>query len=132
MGCAATSAEASSVCLTFVGDGTVQSITRFALERPALFRAMFAEPCHPDDAERVAATAAIWEYVHGIVHGIVHGVFPGVDTEALSVAVWSFVHVLAFLHLDGELDATDPGTVADRVRDTVRAFFAASEPVAWT
>src|SRR5260221_10566697 len=36
---------------------------RFALEHPALFRAMFAEPCDPDSAERVAATAAITEYL---------------------------------------------------------------------
>ncbi|WP_306371228.1 TetR/AcrR family transcriptional regulator [Nocardiopsis sp. CC223A] len=98
---------------------------RFALERAALFRAMFAEPCDPNSEERVAATAAIWEYVHGIVHGV----FPGADPEALSVGVWSFVHGLAFLHLDGKLDAADPGAVADRVRETVRTLLAASAAV---
>src|ERR1700733_2969810 len=32
---------------------------QFALQRPALFRVMFAEPCDPSDSERVAATTAI-------------------------------------------------------------------------
>src|SRR5690606_1441021 len=63
---------------------------RFALEHPALFRAMFVEPCDPENEERVAATAAIWEYVRGIVRGV----FPGADPEALSTAVWAFVHGL--------------------------------------
>ncbi|MFL1432638.1 MULTISPECIES: TetR/AcrR family transcriptional regulator [unclassified Nocardiopsis] len=94
---------------------------RFALERPAMFRVMFAEPCDPDNEERIAATAAIWEYVQGIVHGV----FPGVDPEALSVGVWSLVHGLAFLYLDGKLDAADPDRVADGIRTTVRALLAA-------
>src|ERR1700724_534713 len=36
---------------------------QFALQRPALFRVMFAEPCDTDNSERVAATNAISEYV---------------------------------------------------------------------
>ena len=39
----------------------------FALGRPALFRVMFGEPCDRDSSERVAATAAISEYLGGIV-----------------------------------------------------------------
>src|SRR5467141_936961 len=40
---------------------------RFALERPALFRIMFGEPCDRDNDERVAATAAVSAYLREIV-----------------------------------------------------------------
>jgi hypothetical protein len=36
------------------------------------------------------------------------------------------VHGLAFLHLDGKLDASDPQAVADRVRAAVYAVLSAS------
>ncbi|ROP55059.1 TetR/AcrR family transcriptional regulator [Streptomyces sp. PanSC9] len=92
---------------------------RFALERPALFRVMFAEPCDPHNEERVAATAAISEYVRGIVRGA----FPGADEETLSTTVWALVHGLAFLHLDGKLDTSTPDVVAAQVRAAVHALF---------
>ena len=40
---------------------------QFALERPALLRIMFTEPCDRDNDERVTATAAVSEYVGAIV-----------------------------------------------------------------
>ncbi|MFF0739100.1 TetR/AcrR family transcriptional regulator [Streptomyces sp. NPDC004111] len=95
---------------------------RFALDHPALFRAMFAEPCDPAGEERVAATAVIAEYVRGIVRSA----FPGSDANALSTTVWALVHGLAFLHLDGKLDATTPEAVAEQVRASVHALFAAA------
>ncbi|WP_432086261.1 TetR/AcrR family transcriptional regulator [Streptomyces sp. bgisy095] len=99
---------------------------RFALEHPALFRAMFAEPCDPTSEERVAATAAISAYVQGIVRDA----FPGVDDpDALSTTVWALVHGLAFLHLDGKLDTSTPEAVADRVRTSVSALFAVSPAI---
>ncbi|MCG7205378.1 TetR/AcrR family transcriptional regulator [Streptomyces arenae] len=94
---------------------------RFALERPAMFRVMFAEPCDPSSEERLAATAAISEYVRGIVRGA----FPGADPDALATTVWALVHGLAFLHLDGKLDTSTPEIVADQVRAAVRALFTA-------
>ncbi|MEU8932903.1 TetR/AcrR family transcriptional regulator [Streptomyces sp. NPDC048409] len=97
---------------------------RFALDHPALFRVMFAEPCDSNSEERVAATAAISAYVHGIVRGA----FPDADADALSTTVWALVHGLAFLHLDGKLDASAPELVAAQVRAAVRALFVA--PVA--
>ncbi|MFF9673330.1 TetR/AcrR family transcriptional regulator [Streptomyces eurythermus] len=95
---------------------------RFALDHPALFRAMFAEPCDPTSEERVAATAAISEYVRGIVRAA----FPGADAEALSTAIWALVHGLAFLHLDGKLDSSTPEVVAAQVTTAVHALFQAS------
>lgn len=74
---------------------------RFALDHPALFRAMFAEPCDPDNEERVAATATIAAYVRDIARRT----FPEADPEAPWTSVWALVHGLAFLHLDGTFDA---------------------------
>jgi AcrR family transcriptional regulator len=99
---------------------------QFALEHPALFRAMFAEPCDPTSEERVAATAAISEYVRSIVRAT----FPGVDADALSTTVWALVHGLAFLHLDGKLDSSTPEVVAAQVQSAVHALFNASPAMA--
>src|SRR5579859_1161612 len=70
---------------------------QFALERPALFRIMFGEPCDRDNDERVTATATVSAYVHSIVERT----FPEGDSEALATAIWALVHGLAFLYLDG-------------------------------
>jgi AcrR family transcriptional regulator len=95
---------------------------RFALQRPALFRVMFSEPCDRDSGDRVAATAAITEYVAGIVRSC----FPGADVESLAVALWAFVHGLAFLHVDGKFDASTTDAVANRVEAAVHALLTAS------
>jgi AcrR family transcriptional regulator len=95
---------------------------QFALERPALFRTMFSDPCDGDSSERVAATGAVAEYVGALVRRA----FSGADPEALSIAIWAVVHGLAFLYLDGKLDASTPHAVADRVRAAVLALVAVS------
>jgi AcrR family transcriptional regulator len=95
---------------------------QFALERPALFRIMFGEPCDHDNDERVAATAAVSLYVRAIVARS----FPQADADALATAVWALVHGLAFLHLDGKLDARTPSIVADRVTAAIKALFTAT------
>lgn len=94
---------------------------QFALQRPALFRVMFGEPCDLDSPERVAATAAISAYVRAIVGRS----FPGTNPEAMSTAVWALVHGLAFLHLDGKLDTSTPAAVAGGVRAAVHAVLTA-------
>lgn len=93
---------------------------QFAIEHPALFRAMFAEPCDPTSQERVAATAVISDYVQGIVRDAFAG---AEDPGALSTTLWALVHGLAFLHLDGKLDTSTPEAVADQVRAAVHALF---------
>jgi AcrR family transcriptional regulator len=95
---------------------------QFALERPALFRIMFGEPCDRDNDERVAATAAVSHYVRGIVERT----FPDADGEALATAIWAVVHGLAFLHLDGKLDAPNRAAVAERVTAAIRALLSAT------
>jgi AcrR family transcriptional regulator len=113
-------AEAHPAPLTPADLATVAvAYVQFALEHPALFRVMFSEPCDPGNDERVAATAAISAYVDGLVRRA----FPdtGADVGAMSTAVWALVHGLAFLHLDGKLDASAREAVADRVRAAVYA-----------
>src|SRR5260370_11993693 len=83
-----TPAQLASVAIAYV---------QFALDRPALFRIMFTEPCDRDNDERVAATAAVSEYVRKIVERT----FPQPDADALATAIWALVHGLAFLHLHG-------------------------------
>ncbi|MFD8060050.1 TetR/AcrR family transcriptional regulator [Streptomyces cyaneofuscatus] len=101
---------------------------RFALGHPALFRAMFAEPCDPTSAERVAATEAISQYVRTIVGAT----FPDADAGALSTTVWALVHGLAFLHLDGKLDTSTPEAVAVQVNSAVHALFNVSPAMSRT
>jgi len=97
---------------------------RFALDRPALFRIMFGEPCDRDNDERVAATAAVSLYLREIVARC----FPGSDPEALGPAIWALVHGLAFLFLDGKLEAATPEAVAERVTGAIRALLDATTP----
>jgi AcrR family transcriptional regulator len=95
---------------------------QFALERPALFRIMFGEPCDRDNDERIAATATVSLYVRRIVERS----FPQADPEALATAIWALVHGLAFLHLDGKLDASTPTVVAERVTAAIQTLLMAS------
>jgi AcrR family transcriptional regulator len=94
----------------------------FALRRRALFRVMFGEPCDRDSPERVAATEAISAYVSGIVGRA----FPYADPEALSTGIWALVHGLAFLFLDGKLEASDLDAAGNRVRASIHAIISAS------
>jgi AcrR family transcriptional regulator len=95
---------------------------RFALERPALFRIMFGEPCDRDNDERVEASAAVTLYLREIVARC----FPRSDPEALAPAIWALVHGLAFLFLDGKLEAPTPTAVAVRVSAAVEAVLSAN------
>jgi AcrR family transcriptional regulator len=94
----------------------------FALRRPALFHTMYGAPCDRESSERVAATTAISEFVSAAVRRN----FPDTDVEATTTAVWALVHGLAFLHLDGKLDASTPAAVSNRVRVAVRAILTVS------
>jgi hypothetical protein len=40
----------------------------------------------------------------------------------MATAIWALVHGLAFLHLDGKLDAPTPSAVADRVTAAIQAL----------
>jgi AcrR family transcriptional regulator len=90
---------------------------RFALARPGLFRVMFGGVCDTDNADRVEAVEAIHAYLFDVVRR-------GTDPEASDVAAtgaWALVHGLAFLFLDGKLDASRPDRVDSQVRSIVVA-----------
>jgi AcrR family transcriptional regulator len=95
---------------------------QFALERPALFRIMFGESCDRDNDERVAATATVALYLRHVVERS----FPRGNSEALATAIWALVHGLAFLHLDGKLDASTPSVVTNRVTAAIEALLTAT------
>ena len=48
--------------------------------------------------------------------------FPQADAEALATAIWALVHGLAFLYLDGKLDASTPAVVAERITAAIQAL----------
>lgn len=91
---------------------------QFALTRPGLFRVMFGGPCDPSAPDRVAAVEAI----HGYLNSIVQQALPSADPDTMPTALWGLVHGLAFLHLDGKLDASSKRAVSDTVRASVRAM----------
>ncbi|MBU3062253.1 TetR/AcrR family transcriptional regulator [Nocardia sp. NEAU-G5] len=95
---------------------------RFALRRPGMFRVMFTESCDTSSTERVAAVEAIHEYLESLVREA----FPAADPEPTATAMWALVHGLAFLHLDGKLDASSDKVVADQVRAAISAILAVS------
>src|SRR5258708_36404437 len=87
--------------------GVAIAYVQFALDRPALFRIMFGEPCDRDNDERVAATAAVSLYLREIVARA----FPDAEAEALETAIWAPVHGLAFPHPDGKPAPSTPAAV---------------------
>ncbi|MDR7172390.1 AcrR family transcriptional regulator [Nocardia kruczakiae] len=105
-----------------VGTGSLGDIAvayvRFALTRPGMFRVMFTESCDATSPERVAAVEAIHDYLESLVRQI----FPDADPEPTATAMWALVHGLAFLHLDGKLDASSEKVVDARVRAAVSAI----------
>ena len=96
------------------------SYVRFALDRPALFRLMFGDPCTGARDTRATAAAEVF----GFVLAWVSQAFPRADPETLATAGWSLVHGLAFLHLDGKFAAASPAEVDARVTSAVVAILA--------
>ncbi|GAB11210.1 putative TetR family transcriptional regulator [Gordonia araii NBRC 100433] len=94
----------------------------FALRRPGLFRVMFAEGCDTTSPDRVNAVAAIHDYLTSAVKRLL----PDADPESTATGAWALVHGLAFLHLDGKLDASSPEVVAQRVSSAVASVLGLS------
>lgn len=95
----------------------------FAMQRPALFRLMFGNPCNDADDERVQSADAL----HELLGQALTNVAPGSDTTALANAGWSLAHGLAFLHLDGKLSADSPEEIAQRVRSAFLAIMTVND-----
>lgn len=93
----------------------------FALRRPALFRVMFGNACDTGSAERVEAAAEI----HDLLAAAMTRVFPDVDADALASAGWALAHGMAYLYMDGKLQADSTEEIGDRVRAAFAAIIAA-------
>ncbi|MER6937704.1 WHG domain-containing protein [Nocardioides sp. NPDC127514] len=93
----------------------------FALRRPALFRVMFGNACDTGSAERVEAAAEI----HDLLAAAMTRVFPDVDADALASAGWALAHGMAYLYMDGKLQADSTEEIGDRVRAAFAAILAA-------
>lgn len=93
----------------------------FALRRPALFRVMFGNACDTGSEERVKAAAEI----HDLLALAMTRVFPDVDGDALASAGWALAHGMAYLYMDGKLQAESTDEIGDRVRAAFAAILAA-------
>ncbi|MFJ2758006.1 TetR/AcrR family transcriptional regulator [Nocardioides sp. NPDC087217] len=93
----------------------------FALRRPALFRVMFGNACDTGSAERVEAAAEI----HDLLAVAMTRVFPDVDADALASAGWALAHGMAYLYMDGKLQAESTEEIGERVRAAFAAILAA-------
>lgn len=90
---------------------------RFAVERPRMFRLMFGTECDDRDDQRVEAAGVLQDALSQDLRAV----YPGVPVEDLATGLWSAVHGLACLHLDGKFPAEPAGEMYDRVRGAFRA-----------
>ena len=93
----------------------------FALRRPALFRVMFGNACDTGSAERVEAAAEIRD----LLAVAMTRAFPDVDADALASAGWALAHGMAYLYMDGKLQADSTEEIGERVRAAFAAILAA-------
>ncbi|MEY8566545.1 TetR/AcrR family transcriptional regulator [Corynebacteriaceae bacterium 7-707] len=90
---------------------------RFAVERPRMFRLMFGTECDDENDERVQAAG----FLQAALTERLQAIYPGTAVDDLAVGLWSTVHGLAFLHLDGKF----PSEPSDQMDNRVRSAFAA-------
>ena len=76
-----------------------RSYVRYALEHPGLFRLMFGHPCSRSHPDTTAAAAEVTAVLAARVSKLV----PEERRPAFMVGLWSLVHGLASLVLDGKV-----------------------------
>jgi AcrR family transcriptional regulator len=83
---------------------------RFALDRPALFQAMFSGEADPEDPRMQAAKAESFGILLGFVEEAQRGgAFPAGDPMGLAIPIWSMHHGLATLAAAGSLEGQPGG-----------------------
>ena len=88
-----------------------RSYVRYALEHPGLFRLMFGHPCSRSHPDTTAAAAEVTAVLAARVSKLV----PEERRQAFMVGLWSLVHGLASLVLDGKLTPGGPEQVDELV-----------------
>jgi AcrR family transcriptional regulator len=103
---------------------------RFAVAHPAHYRVMFGrfiESCEKDDEFVNEATAAFQVLVNALIEQQQAGLVRGDDPVLLARMIWSLVHGIAMLVIDGQLRGADEQGEAlnrfaiERIRDAIRA-----------
>lgn len=103
---------------------------RFAVDHPSHYRVMFGgfvESCSKDDAFVQEATGAFQVLVDSLIEQQQAGIVRADDPLLLARFIWSIVHGIAMLAIDGQLRGTDERGEAlnhyavERIRDAIKA-----------
>ena len=103
---------------------------RFAVDHPSHYRVMFGgfvESCSKDDAFVQEATGAFQILVDSLIEQQQAGIVRADDPLLLARFIWSIVHGIAMLAIDGQLRGTDERGEAlnhyavERIRDAIKA-----------
>jgi AcrR family transcriptional regulator len=110
-------------------DAMGQAYVRFAVEHPSHYRVMFGgfiESCSKDEEFVREATGAFQVLVDALVAQQEGGIVRADDPTILARFIWSNVHGIAMLAIDGQLRDADPQGAAlvryanERLRDAIR------------
>lgn len=93
---------------------------RRAVDCPALYGLMFAQPCGEDD-ERLHASASVFD----VLERVAHAGYPDRDSHALANAGWALAHGLVSLHLAGKYGDVSQRGLESRVRESFAAILGA-------
>ena len=103
---------------------------RFAVDHPSHYRVMFGgfiESCEKDEAFVEEAKAAFQVLVESLVAQQREGLVRKDDPLLLARMIWSLVHGISMLVIDGQLRGQDErgeqlnGYAIERIRDAIRA-----------
>ncbi len=83
---------------------TGRAYVRFALDNPALFRLIFA---NPSDAGRLLRDSDHVPEAMKFLRANAEAASTGVDSDVLALRAWSLAHGLAMLMLDGQVDGSE-------------------------
>jgi AcrR family transcriptional regulator len=117
---ALTTARAATPSPTEALPALLTTYVHFAHDNPAYFRLMFrpelTQPHKSPNGEK-AANKAFAVLADTVTDHIAEGTAKPVDADDLAITLWSLVHGLASLWLDGQLDfrTDDPAALTERV-----------------
>jgi AcrR family transcriptional regulator len=111
----------------------IESYVHFACHNPAYFQLMFRpelKKSHKSPQGEEAGEKAFAVVHHTVESCIAAGLMDPVDKDVLALALWSLVHGLASLWLDGHLadHSNDPEELTRRVARLLTTFMVRDEP----
>lgn len=111
----------------------IETYVHFARHNPAYFQLMFRpelKKSHKSEQGDEAGDDAFAVLVDTVEAGIATGVMPRADTKVLALTLWSLVHGLASLWLDGNLahKTDDPEELTRQIARLVTTFMVRDAP----